>query len=304
MCGHWKRKDKKIIKVAPLIHFLEIGKELGLESVCYSGGDPFAYPTEELNHLMEWHLKNKIIYGFVAAGFVPFGINLELLRKSEFLSCSLDTVDDELYRRTRGGILTAALVKECIKDLVKEKIPIRISMVVHSANWEKVPAVFDFILENNIKEVRIHGVRAHSKMDLTSEQIEEFFTLINPYKRLFDYAGTIHNLDELQLTHTPCCQFDRCFTTLYQLFIDSDGKIYPCCTMGGDTQENVRLSPLGSIYGIDNSSDWILYNWPAILFYSKIPFNELPVICHSECKSRHAMINNQVGAEWDKKYFH
>lgn len=305
MCGHWKRKEKKRIAVVDLINFLKIGKALNLESVCYSGGDPFAYPTDELNDLMAWHISNNVLFSFVAAGYVPARVDRDLLRKAEFLSCSLDTIDESLYKRTRGGQLTAGMVTDCIKDLVKDEINIRISMVVHSANWKNIAEVFDFVLENNIKEVRIHGVRAHSNMDLKPYEQSLFFAnTIHEYKKKFSRAGVVHNLDKLVLSHDPCCKFNRCFTTLYQLFIDSDGNIYPCCTTAGDTQENVRIAPLGSIYSATSPADWTENVWPGIVKFSEIQMHNLPAVCHTECKSRHAMINKQVGMEWNKKHFH
>src|SRR5579883_97485 len=50
-CGHWVRPNKRRYPLSPLLRLLNFGKERGLESVVYTGGDPFAYGPE-LNTVM------------------------------------------------------------------------------------------------------------------------------------------------------------------------------------------------------------------------------------------------------------
>jgi organic radical activating enzyme len=67
-----------------LLKILDYGKQNGLNSVVYTGGDPFAYGSD-INKLISFHLENEISIGFVTAGYIPSGVNFDLLKKCDVL---------------------------------------------------------------------------------------------------------------------------------------------------------------------------------------------------------------------------
>src|SRR4030065_170754 len=101
MCGHWQRPNKSVLAWHDLMPFLAQAKGKGLESVCYSGGDPFTYYA--INDVMEWHMNNDIKFGFITGGYVPSSIDMSLLKCAQWVRVSLDAIGCDAYANIRGG---------------------------------------------------------------------------------------------------------------------------------------------------------------------------------------------------------
>lgn len=299
MCGHWKRKDKQRLELQSLLDFLDIGKSLGLESVCYSGGDPFMY-GEDLNSLMQWHVRNDMRFGFITAGFIPDNINLSLLSKAEWVRCSLDAIDSDIYEISRGGIRCDKVV-ESVKAMVSAGVNVAFGITIHNKNEAYIKEVFEFAISLKIFEIRVWVVRNVDGLEPNNKR--GLINLLLSYKSYFsslhidnNFAETISILEfgEEQMS------FDRCYACLFQLFIDAKGDIYPCCITAGDTEDSSNCNPLGNIY--DEVLSWAVIRW-RIDNFSKIPFKKLPEICHKNCILRLSTINHFAGKYWDEQNF-
>lgn len=297
MCSHWRRKDKQVLSKPAIMDFLEYGESKGLESVCYSGGDPFAYKSESLNSIMYWHVANNVNFGFIASGFVPDIVDLELLALSSWVRCSIDDVGDPEYRQSRGGIGWAK-VQTSLANMIKAGVNVCFGVTIHKYNQYHIGKVFELAMNLGIKEVRTWVVRNVPEMRPSNPGYVAY-TLCS-FRDRFEKCGIEHNLDQaldILYGHSEQLPFDHCYACLYQLFIDASGDIYPCCIIAGDTEESAHHPPLGHI----------LDKWPQMVTqiykYSTIESEQLPQICGSNCILRLSTINHFAGEQWEDKHF-
>lgn len=303
-CGHWKRVSKTILDSEKLIAFLEAGKLLGLETVCYSGGDPFIYPP--LNDLMKWHIKNEVDYGFVTSGYVPTHIDLELLRRAKFIRISLDAMDEEVYAKVRGGAITSKQVIASIGYLMRSYgfKNIGLGVTVHKYNWMQVAKIVRYAYQQDIKELRIWLVRNVPGLDLDRLQSKALGAILRQYEweGLLKQIGIKTNFDlaiSILDGASEVVPFKKCYASLLQWYVMPNGNVYPCCIMAGDSEEGSYCDPLFNMinrkYVESDYGDAIRWCY----HYS----HPLPEKCTTGCIRRLSSVNSTVGKELDRKEF-
>ena len=153
MCGHWRRSKLYVADYNRLITFLKVGKALGLETVCYSGGDPFTYNAVDLRLLLEWHVASGIKYGFVTSGFVSPALEncLNIICKAEWIRVSLDAVDNKLYEKIRGGI-NLNFILNSIDLLLRNGANVSLGITVQENNAAHLGNIFEYAISKKIKE--------------------------------------------------------------------------------------------------------------------------------------------------------
>lgn len=239
MCSHPQKPKKFSVSGEEWCEFLKECKKLGLESVCYSGGDPFAH--KDLNMIMSMHTELKIKFGFITTGYVPRSINWDLLKFASWIRVSLDAINPESYAKVRG-LIPVGKVLSCVDRMIDEGIEVGLCPTVHHYNRNDIFDVLDYAIEKGLYV----GVKTAypGTIDLSGVDWDR----IRGYGKLFDDAGL-----ELRVYDGKSYEsFNRCSAVFYQLFIDSKGDVYPCCTLGGD----VDLTPSGN--SLCNISDGIL----------------------------------------------
>lgn len=256
MCDHWKRRKKTKINLDNLIMFISEMK--GLESICFTGGDPFCYPG--LNDLMLWCQKNDVSYGIVTAG-VPeqgFGdkhdqVDLQSLVKADWVRVSLDAVDNELYDKVRGGDISFSEVDMCVKKMARTGVNIQFGVTLHKLNHHKMDQVIDYTKQwgsrTDVRQVYDHK----SKLQLRNQDENTFLALRKWYS--FNYTPA---------TFEPVnADGEYCWASRYQWFIRANGDIFPCCILAGDTQLGPIVADgdarLGDIGGHPDYTDTSFY---------------------------------------------
>lgn len=302
MCGHWKRRNKSQLDIEALTDFLSFGKSKGLESVGYSGGDPFAYKA--FNKLMEWHTRNGVAFGVVTAGFVPKWVDMKLLSQAAWVRVSLDTVDKEMYKELRGGSISLSEVFDSVSQMVEAGVRVGIGATItrHNVDPGTIGGILHYATSNGIQEIRLWLVRDHSRIspDPTQKKVLARF-LTSSLEHLSILDTNLETVIESLNPQPEIVCFKHCYVTLYQLFIDADGSIYPCCTTAGDTEAVARLAPYGSIYRKDLKIHWEIVVWTDIVRFSQSV--KLLQICSSECILRHRIANRIAEENWDVKSF-
>jgi MoaA/NifB/PqqE/SkfB family radical SAM enzyme len=303
MCGHWKREENHLDPEV-LERFLWIGKQMGLETVGYSGGDPFAYPN--FNYIMRWHVENDVDFGVVTSGYLPSTINLDLLGKARWVRCSLDAVTPEVYKRVRGGV-PVEKVRKSIEKMIAWDIKIGIGITFHKANISDLVNVLHWAKETGVSQVRVWPIRAHSKMDLDEVEIERLVWSLRNYSQIYSVREIDNNfnttIQAIENKEYRDLDFNKCYVVLYQLFIDAKGDIYHCCTTAGDTESNSRLQPFGNIHRVTGEEYWGINIASRINKFANIRRKDLPKVCKEECILRHAIANNIADTEWERKCF-
>lgn len=253
MCDHPSR-EKHMIRLGEWIDFMNWAVMVGeVESVCYSGGDPMAYP--EFNAVMAWHVEYGVSFGITTSGYVPKNIDLSLLAKATWVRVSLDAVTPEVYDACRGRIKVDKVI-EGIDSMLAAGVNVQLGVTVHSGNQHDIKNVMAFAKSRGITDGFVHTVYP----DSVGDKSPLFDRQIKP--------------------------FQYCSAVFYQLYIDSNGDVYPCCITAGDTKGAAQSKPLGNI------SNW-KGAWIAAKRFARLHREELPRAC-KHCVKRLSEINHVI----------
>lgn len=275
MCNHHLRKNKTFIPSEQWINFLK--KRSKIESICYAGGDMMTYP--EINSIMEYHIASKKSFSFIICGYIPHKVSLNLLKKARWIRISLDAINSKIYAECRGGINISKILKS-IDKAISTEVNVELTITVSEKSKKDLPNLLKYAVDNGL-DADIHPVYGNNFEKL---QITEF---IESWVDFFNSMG---------LTLAPYyhgnIKFKKCNASYYQIYIDSIGNIYPCCTMGGDTEIKSRIKPLGNI------SNWDHFLKKREMFSNS---NALPTDCNY-CIDRFGEINQIVDKIECEKY--
>jgi radical SAM protein with 4Fe4S-binding SPASM domain len=227
-----------------------------VESVCYSGGDPMAYPS--FNKVMEYHIVHTVAFGCTITGFVPPSIDMSMLAQAAWVRVSLDAVDADLYAIVRGKT-PLFKVMDSIDDMLAAKVNVALGITIHPDNEAHYPEILKWAAEKGITDVDAR----------------------------YAYPNSNPRWPDLTLEERRVQPFKRCAASLYQLYIDADGSVYPCCITAGDTRDGPTATALGNIL----TDDWDETVWPAVIHWSEIKREFLPDVCRTCCVKRLSEIN-------------
>lgn len=253
MCDHPLRTPREI-KADQWLQFLA-ARGSAVESVCYSGGDPMAY--RDFNRIMDYHINNDVLFGATITGYVPPFIDLERLRRAAWVRVSLDAVTPEVYAIVRGHTPVEKVLKG-IDDMQRAGVNVCLGITVHKANEGDVPNVIDYAHKHGIHDIDVRPVYPESKNG---------------------GPGAERNI----------MPFNNCHAALYQLYIDADGAVYPCCITAGDTRDGPTAQALGNI-----AEPWDKV-WASVVKFTRVEVENLPDICRTCCVQRLSEINHICG---------
>jgi len=262
MCNHHKRARKKILNCEDWINFLNSHPKI--ESVCYAGGDPFTNPY--INKIMEHHKESGQAFGFICCGFIPDKVDMDLLEMARWVRVSLDSINPDAYACQRGG-LPLDLVLSSINSMIEASVNVELTITVTDINCGDIKELIDYAAENGLCG-DIHPAYGTTFAKLGVSWIKQYCEDIKENVILSPYShGDFY--------------FQDCYAPYYQLYIDANGDIYPCCTAGGDTEKAPRMHPIGSIY------DWDTFLKNRKKFTGDQPFCQF-------CLDRFGMINKTI----------
>ena len=252
-CGHPSRIQRKM-SAADWITF--ISQRKNTESVCYSGGDPMAHP--EFNSIMQWHVDSGVKFGMTITGYVPPAIDMQLMAKAAWVRVSLDAVDPEVYAKVRGKTPVHKVLR-CIDDMLAVGVNVELGVTLHPDN-----------------EAEFANVKSYA----------EHMGILQVHSR-YAYPESNPLWPDADLEQRGVLPFKACSAALYQLYIDSDGTVYPCCVTAGDTRDAPLADGLGNIF----LDPWEQV-WQQVVAYSRLPVALLPDVCRTCCVQRLSEINN------------
>lgn len=251
-CGHPQR-EQKMIGVDDWLLFLEALPHYP-ESVCYSGGDPMAYP--DFNKVMAWHIETGVEFGCTITGYIPPFISLKLLSKAAWVRVSLDAIDPLMYSLVRGRTsLSKVLIG--IDSMLEAGVHVALGITLHPDNEGQLPKILEWAKGQGITDIDSRYAYPQS----------------NPLWK------------DVDLETRGIQPFKHCSAALYQLYIDSDGSVFPCSVTAGDTRSAAEGYALGNIL----QEKWPTI-WERVVSYSET--TELPKICSTCCRKNLSEINN------------
>ena len=268
MCGHWHREKKASLPFKDLRRFLVEPIALGLQTICYTGGDPMAYP--EINTLLEYHNLGAgygIDFGIVTAGFVPHTVHIDYLYKAKWVRVSLDAIGEERYKVCRGGVSFNA-VDDSIKRMLNYDVNVELGVTVHKDNINHIGEIYEYAEKLGIEKFEVRTAYRHSD------------EMLSPIQKQF---------------HPKPVQ--ACYASLFQLFIDAYGFVYPCCIMAGDTEAEPRMRHIAHI------SEGAGKVQKCAEAFSTIGFRKVSDVCNQICIPRLNSINVIMGRKQGRDFF-
>lgn len=297
-CGHWHREDKKELPSHELNRLIRLAAKNGLESICFTGGDPFAYG--QLNEVLTCCQANGVRYGLVTGCGDPAAARYDLLANAEWIRVSFDAANEATYKRVRGGSLNLRNVHSNIRKLSDIGANVQLGITISRHNVHELPGIFDTALimaeSGRISRVDARTVYSSSKDSMASKaDLSAVMPHMVYYKRELLRHGAESNIEANRVLISGKAK--KCFAARYQRFIDADGTVYPCCVMAGDTlKAGISSAALGNILDrtvpIDQCWDTICgkaYAW------SKQYGDCLPKACNVDCPARLDAINAVAG---------
>lgn len=266
MCDHPLREPKRMI-AEHWIHALKMFAPRGVESVCYSGGDPMAY--SDFNHVMQAHIDLGVEFGMTITGYVPPTIDLQLLKRAAWVRCSLDAVTPEIYEKVRGKIKVEKVLAS-IEAMLAAGVPVALGITEHADNQSDLPNVMAWAAERGITDIETHHLQPVSAPRAVRVP-DKWFRKIEPFK--------------------------NCHAVFYQLYIDASGDVYPCCMTAGDALAAPQAYALGNLW----HDPWERI-WTRVIEYSELEYEALPNVCR-DCIQRLSQINMICGELKCKKEF-
>ena len=274
MCDHPQKPKKYTVDGSDWADFIYECRKYGLESVCYTGGDPFAH--KDINEIMLAHVQHNIRFGFITSGYIPKKVDMRLLKYADWIRVSLDAIKPESYKRVRG-LIGVDKVLDGIDTMLEYGIEVGLCPTVHFYNRDDIFDVLDYALDKGIYV----AVKTAYPGTICLDGID--WDRIKSYRKVFDEADI-----ELRVYDGMDYEsFEKCSAVFYQLFIDSKGDVYPCCTLGGD----VTLEP--GISGLCNIKDGIDKIIEVRNNFATLGWDDRPDGCKN-CMGRFTEINHVV----------
>jgi radical SAM protein with 4Fe4S-binding SPASM domain len=215
----------------------------------------------DFNTVMEWHMLNGVDFGCTITGYIPPHIDLSLLAHAKWVRVSLDAIDADVYAVVRGRT-PLAYVLQGIDAMLAAGVNVGLGVTLHPDNEGQLPKILEWAAGKGITDIDSR----------------------------YAYPQSNPKWPDVDMGQRGVQEFSNCKAVLYQLYIDSDGSVYPCCVTAGDTRDSTQAAALGNIHQ-DNWRDI----WMAVMAYSNLPLKDLPEICRTCCVQRLSEINNVCG---------
>lgn len=256
MCEHPMRPQRKMTAQS-WIEFLRKPEMAALESVCYAGGDPMAFP--EFNEVMAYHVERGLSFGMTITGYVPSTVDMKLLAHAAWVRVSLDAITPEVYERVRGHTPVRKVLAG-IDKMLAAGVKVALGITVHKGNIDDMPNVKAYAEQKGITNIDVR----HLNFNTTEET------------------------EALRLGYVNVYPFKRCHAALFQVYVDASGDVYPCCVAVGDTKAEAQTPNFGNIF----TDQWSSIRAAAHAWRS-IEAKDLPPVCGS-CITRLTEINHVV----------
>ena len=227
----------------------------------------------DFNKVMDEHIALNVKFGMTITGYAPPTIDLSKLAHADWVRVSLDAVTPEIYAKVRGAIPVQKVIKS-VDAMIAAGVPVALGITLHGDNIADLPNVMAFAKERGITDIETHHIEPESGPRAIRVP-EKWERKIEP--------------------------FQRCHATLYQLYIDAQGDVYPCCITAGDAHAAPQAYAIGNLW----VEQWESI-WQKVIAYSELNIKDLPPICRECCIQRLSQINSicdQIEKQSEKAFF-
>lgn len=187
-CLYCNNSAKKNISDLVTEDMLKIVDELvclGVDKILFTGGEPLL--RDDFFVIAEYAAKKNITLSMTTNGTLiteEIAKNLKLLGFKR-VSVSIDGPNAKIHDSIRGYSFNKAI--NGIKELVKQKIPVKIMSVPCKYNFEYIDSIIDLATRLNVETLVFKGlwtaIKKSKNLELTSEQYNRILDLIGEKKK-------------------------------------------------------------------------------------------------------------------------
>lgn len=209
-------------------------KELNVERICLSGGEPFLHPN--LIDIVEYISLQGIVCDIYTAGII----------KDKFKSCSLSSkllktlknkglhrimfnvqaIDENIYNSIMGTKEQQQYLFESIDNAIAEGVEVELHVVPMKLNYSEIDKILDYAQKHQIKQVSFlrlvrHGRAVNNDIGLSEKKEIELATYLQ------DLTSKYNNIRigiPLSSSKINCA----CHAIKNKLYIKYDGCMYGC----------------------------------------------------------------------------
>lgn len=259
---------KEIISYQKFKEVVDDAKELGLKTVCFSGGEPFLHPNicEMVEYVHSLGL-NSYIYSsgiFTDAEGKRSSIPLEILdrisNKITKIILNIEAIDLDVYDRIMGTTECFCLLEKTIKSAIAYGILLEAHFVPMKPNLNQINKVIEFCIKEKISKISFLRLVAHGRAKLNEKDLvlsnEEQHQLEVQLTTLKEQKGNLIRIGTPLLGET---EETHCEAANGKLNIKYDGNVFPCevfknlCIKQLDLHpSNIHNQRLISIYNQSN----------------------------------------------------
>ncbi|MEM4605573.1 MAG: radical SAM protein [Candidatus Pacearchaeota archaeon] len=254
------KKGKKAFSLDKdyIINLIDEFSYLGIDKLIISGGgEPLLYTNikEVLEKIIQKNF-SKFLYTNLDDNIDDL---IELLVKLDGINVNINTINEKLYRTTRGRIANFNRVKRNLERLIKEDVNLTATIIVRDNTINTLEKTIYWL--NNLG---IENINVSPAFDLDYKDglkiNNNLFKEMEKIKRKI-YSHNIRILEPEGLSVKDKDNNVVCKTHYFDITIGADYGVYPCCaTSYLDDCQIVNLKDYGSFQEAWNSKerhDWI-----------------------------------------------
>ena len=244
---------------------IDDAKELGVGTICISGGEPFLYQEllEVVDYIHEHGLQTYIYSSGVTyvdekPSSVPSALLTTLVGKIEKLIVNVEAADSKTYDEIMGTSFGGfEMMKQTIQAAIGMGIVVEAHMVPMKINYKLIPEVIALCKMLGVSRISflrlVNQGRTLEYSEKTLLSPDEYFCVQDKLLELRDYY--LHGI-RLGIPFQSCAEKVNCLAGTVKLDIRYDGNIYPCEAFKDDMfvitgvleSDNVKNKRLKKIY--------------------------------------------------------
>lgn len=245
------------------LEVIEDLSDLGCKIIIFSGGEPLL--RKDLPTLISaCHLQG-ISSAVISNAYLVNETNIKMIKalRLKAFGISVDAADDYIKDYIRGKKNAFKHVQRAIKLLIDNEIPPSIVTTVHKLNFDQLPKIRDFLINNGVKLWQIqYGDnigRLPKEWKLTEAQYVETAKFIYNTKKMYPndtlYVSGVDVFGYMSdFSRRIQGRWYGCVGGIKTAGISADGSVRACLSLQEDKyiQDNVRNRPFKEIWNDKN----------------------------------------------------
>lgn len=255
MCDYWKVNNNRRIDSDLVLSVVAEQVPLGLRKIYFTGGECLVF-AEELFLLVK-RIRDRfpsVKIGLITNGILLKKYSREISALFEKIIISLDTVDNETYRKVRG-IDGVDVIRMGISQIKSQnpQIQVNLRVLVLNETVKGIPRIIEFAFEHNIDRVSFlsedtgninafgRGKGSIINNHISNVSLLELRNIIDSIKVTYEselgslLRSDLYDLERIYSIYSgENVMFPKCDKPVASCVIGVDGRINPCFFIAGE----------------------------------------------------------------------